>query len=359
MKSSASAFSMLSLCIMTLAFGSCNSRIMSHGGSSASDGGPVNEIDSVLQLAKAFKSLLTSDQQKVLQLGWSKADAAKWSNFPQGFSHPQRVGIGFSQLNEAQITAAKKLMAYVLDNKIANEGFDESEGIQAADNIIGALPGKSSMFGSGNYYIAFLGEPSATELWELQFGGHHLAFSNTYKNGKLIGMTPSFRGVEPMNTFETNGKHYLPMEQERVAFKNILDKLSDNELAAAKLSSTFADILLGPGKDNAFPSTRQGLKIGTLSKEKQDLVMHAITLYVKDLNSAETNKILQQYKNELAETFVSYSGDRKFEAVGDYIRIDGPGVWIEYNLQPSRDIKTPPTHPHSIWRDRKTDYGGQ
>ena len=268
------------------------------------------------------------------------------------------MGISFSQLNADQIKKAKTLLAFVLDDKTLNEGFDETEGIQAADNLIGALPGKSSTFGSGNYYIAFLGEPSATALWELQFGGHHLAFSNTYKDGKLIGMTPSFRGIEPMSTIDANGRHYLPMEGERTAFRNILEALTENERAAAKLSATFQDILLGPGKDNVFPLTKQGIKVGLLSKEKQDLVLKAIRLYVKDLQSSAADKIMAIYEKEIDDTYVAFSGGTTLEQVNDYIRIDGPGVWIEYNAQPSRDLKTTPSHAHSIWRDHRSDYGG-
>lgn len=317
------------------------------------------EIEKAVSLAKAFSSLLTADQRKILQLGWSKTDAAKWSNFPQAFSHPQRVGISFSQLNADQIKAAKELLAYVLDDKTLNEGFNETEGIQAADDLIGSLPGKSGTFGSGNYYIAFLGEPSTNGLWELQFGGHHLAFSNTYKDGKLIGMTPSFRGVEPMSPIDVNGRHYQPMEQEKSAFKNLLGSLTENERDTAKLSNTFSDILLGPGKDNMFPATKQGIKVGTLSKDKQALVLLAISLYVKDLKSTEADKILATYGKELADTYLAFSGTTTLDQVEDYIRIDGPGVWIEYNAQPSRDVKTTPTHAHSIWRDHRNDYGGQ
>lgn len=321
------------------------------------DNGKGSEIGQVVALSNAFKSSLSADQIKMLQLPYSKTDAAKWSNFPQAFSHPQRVGISFSQLNADQIKAAKALLAYVLDDKTLNEGFDETEGIQAADNLIGALPGKSGTFGSGNYYIAFLGEPSTTALWEFQFGGHHLAFSNTYKDGKLISMTPSFRGVEPMSTIEANGRKYQPMEGEKAAFKNILDALTEKERNAAKLSATYSDILLGPGKDNMFPSSKQGLKAGLLSKEKQELVLKAISLYVKDLKSAEADEILASYKKDLPDTYIAFSGTTSLEQVSDYIRIDGPNVWIEYNAQPSRDLKTTPTHAHSIWRDHRSDYG--
>ncbi len=345
----------LLLQICSLLFCFIPKNVLARTGRSAAstvDSAKPNGIVKIVSLANTFKSSLTAQQQQIIQLAWTKEDAAKWSNFPQAFSHPERVGISFSQLNPAQINLAKALLSAVLEHKTLNEGFDEAEGILAADNLIGALPGKSGTFGSGNYYIAFLGEPSTTALWELQFGGHHLAFSNTYKDGKLIGMTPSFRGVEPMSSIDANGRHYEPMVQERSAFSNILTALKENELGIAKLSASFSDILLGPGKDNAFPSTKEGLKVGLLSKDKQDLILKAIRLYVKDLESEETDRILAIYAMELPDTYLAFSGTTSLEAVSDYIRIDGPSIWIEYNAQPSRDLKTTPTHAHSIWRDR-------
>lgn len=146
----------------------------------------ATEIEKVVYLANAVKSSLTVGQIKILQLPYSKTDAAKWSNFPQATSHPQRVGISFSQLNSTQVTAATALMAYVLDDKTLNEGFDETEGIETADDLLGTLPGKSEMFGSGNYFIAFLVEPGTTTLWEVQFGGHHLQFQIPIRMENLL-----------------------------------------------------------------------------------------------------------------------------------------------------------------------------
>ena len=34
-------------------------------------------------------------------------------------------------------------------------------------------------FGEAEYYLAFLGTPSTTAPWMLQFGGHHLAINLT------------------------------------------------------------------------------------------------------------------------------------------------------------------------------------
>ena len=314
-------------------------------------------LEKVIHLAEAFKASLKEDQLAQLQLAYSKKDAARWSNFPQAFSRPNRVGIALGSLTPAQLAAAKALLACVLAQGTANEGFDEVEGILSADDYFGKTTGKTDEFGSRNFYIAFLGKPSTSELWELQFGGHHLAIANTYSSGKLTGTTPSFRGVEPMAPIAANGKNYRPIEQEKEAFSGLIEKLSDQEKGAAKLSATFSDLLLGPGRDGQFPQTKQGLKAGDLSDAKQKLVIKAMELYVRDLDAAAAKSLMTKYTTAMANTYIAYSGTGTMNQTNDYVRIDGPGIWIEYSVQPSRDFPGT-THPHSVWRDRSSDYGG-
>jgi hypothetical protein len=40
----------------------------------------------------------------------------------------------------------------------------------------GVRPPGGDMFGSDLYYISFVGSPSKTTPWMLQFGGHHLVY---------------------------------------------------------------------------------------------------------------------------------------------------------------------------------------
>ena len=49
---------------------------------------------------------------------------------------------------------------------------------------------------------------------------------------------------------------------------------------------------------------------------------------------------------------MSYSGTTNVGDRGDYVRLDGPRVWIEFATQGS-------DHYHTIWRDRLTDYGAE
>ena len=264
----------------------------------------------IVCLAENLKATLSETLLAQLQLPYSVTDAKKWSNFPQAFSRPSRVGLPFAMLNEQQLAAAKALMINVLGQGTPNEGYDELEGTLLADDYFGKAVGKTNTFGSGNYLIAFLGKPSATELWELQFGGHHFAFGNTYKGGKIVGVTPSFRGVEPEQSIEINSRTYQPLAQEHAAFSKILEILSESEKNTAKLSTNFRDILLGPNKDGQFPTTKQGLRIGDLTTAKQEAVIIAIQLYVNDLDAATAKTIMAKYTAELADTYLLVTSEK-------------------------------------------------
>jgi hypothetical protein len=311
----------------------------------------------VVCLAEAFKATLNKEQLASLQLKYSKTDAVKWSNLPQAYTRPKRPGLDLEQLNPKQLSAFKTLMSAVLARQSANEGYDELEGVLAADDYLSKANGNTETLGSGKYYIDFLGEPSTAQLWELQFGGHHFAFADTYDKGKITGATPSFRGVEPMIPVTANGHTYQPLEQEKMAFIEIIKTLSDAEKKAAVISSSFNDILLGPGQDGNFPLKKPGIKIGNLNRSQQKQLIHAIELYVNDLDSATAKNIMKKYTEELADTYFAYSGTGTMYQNADYVRIDGPGVWIECAVQSGRDFQSA-THVHSVWRDHQTDYGG-
>ncbi|WP_243650989.1 DUF3500 domain-containing protein [Hymenobacter gummosus] len=258
----------------------------------------------VVCLADAFKASLTPAQLAQAQRAYSKADAAKWSNFPQQFTRPQRVGIALGSLTAPQLAAAKALLASVLAQQVPNEGFDELEGLLALDDTI-AQHTRKSAFGAGNYYLALLGTPSLTGRWELQYGGHHYAFGNTYQDGHTAGVTPSFRGAEPVTPVRAAGRTFHPMAQEQAAAATLLQSLSTAQQATARLSTTFNDVLLGPGQDGQFPGTRQGVRVGELSPAQQQLALQLIQRYVSDLEPATAAPILARYTAELPATYLA------------------------------------------------------
>jgi hypothetical protein len=311
-------------------------------------------IDNILCLVDAFEATLTSSQISTLQQTYSKTTAERWSNLPQALvaSSYKRVGLNFGSMTTTQIQHAKALIKAVTGTT-TDEGWDEQQQLLNADQYLN-VNGGGSDYGAANYYIAFLGTPAATGTFEIMYGGHHTAFANTYKNGALVGATPSFRGVEPFATFTWNGTTNQPLQQEQAAFTAMLTGLSSTQLATAKLSSTYSDLVVGPQEDGNFPTAYSGIQCSALSTTQKALVMAAIATYVGDIAGADA--ITTKYSNELDNTYIAYSGTTALVTKNDYVRIDGPSVWIEYSVQ--NGIVLSATHPHSVWRDKNTDYGG-
>ncbi|WP_160143710.1 DUF3500 domain-containing protein [Chryseolinea soli] len=308
-------------------------------------------MEKIICLSDAFKTQLTSSQLAAAQRTYTTSEAMKWSNFPEAL-YGQRVGLDFGSMTSTQIQYAKALLKEIAGTS-DNEGWDELQKLLNADEYLKENGGGSD-YGAANYYIAFLGTPAATGTFEIQYGGHHVAFANTYTDGVLVGATPSFRGIEPFSAFEWNGETNQPLVQEKDALSAMLTALSSDQLTSAKLASTFSDLVAGPQKDANFPTTPSGVKGGDLSSEQKDLILTAIKTYVEDVEDAEA--ILTKYTTELDDTYIAYSGTTGLTTTNDYVRIDGPSVWIEYSCQ--RGVVLSGTHPHSVWRDKLTDYGG-
>jgi hypothetical protein len=244
------------------------------------------------------------------------------------------------------------------------EGYDEFTQIMAADDYLGTM---ASGYSSGNYIIAFLGTPTTTGKWMLQFGGHHYAQNITYDAGVVTSITPLHQGVEPKGSFTTGGTTYTgPIESEHTAMQNMLGAFTSTELASAKISGTFSDCLMVPGSTtNTMPTTKQGIQVSTLSTAAQAKVLAAMMPWINDLDATSAAAFTTIYQNELANTYVCYASNTSGVAGSassflttntDYVRIDGPSVWIEFICQTG--VVLSGIHYHTVMRDHTRDYIG-
>lgn len=323
-------------------------------------------VNDVVAAANAFLATLSTAQQgsvstaaqgAVLQ-PFNSTTVLKWSNLPCGTNC--RTGLQFANMTTAQQTAALAVVKAATGTG-SGEGYDETQQIRAADDYLNANGGGSG-YGSGIYFIAFLGTPSTTGTWMLQFGGHHLATNITFGNGTVTGATPKFEGVEPLSFTSTGGIYpsgttVAPLNSEASAMLAMIQGLSSTQQATAKLSTTFSDVVLGPGSDGRFPTTRVGIQCSQLSTAQQALVVAAMAPWVNDVDDVTAASLLNYYKSQLADTYISYSGTGQFTTNADYARIDGPNVWVEFVCQTGVVFRNN-IHYHSIYRDRARDYGG-
>ena len=202
--------------------------------------------------------------------------------------------------------------------------------------------------------IAILGKPSKTEPWILQLGGHHLAY-NIYYKGKNGTASPYFVAIEPASWKDDGGKTHAPLAPMRDAMHGLVNSLTAEQMKKARLDKRFGDVYVGPGRDGKFPAS-EGIPVSELSEASQKLVKDAIVAWTGDTPQGAAYQKL--YFSELDKTKVACSGTTTMTARGDYVRIDGPQVWIEFSCQ-GGVVFANQVHYHTIWRDRLTDYGAE
>ena len=309
--------------------------------------------------AASFLATLSTSQQSSVQLSWTLDTARRWSNLPAQMV--ARNGLSWGSLSTAQQTAARTMIATAL----SASGNALHIGLQAADDYLAANGGGSS-YGNGNFYIALLGAPSSSSFWMLQLSGHHLTYNLAF-NGTYKSPTPLFLGIEPKASFTQGGTTYDPMQAQRTAFSDLGAALTG--YASAKLGGTYSDLLFGANGsgniDGTCPRaysgvTEHGLPYASLSSTHQALAQAAIKAYVNTQATEYANDLLGVYLSDsaLAQSYVAYSGSGTVTTNGNYFRIEGPRLWIEFSVQRgvifSSDI-----HYHTIWRDKSGDYGGK
>lgn len=209
------------------------------------------------------------------------------------------------------------------------------------------------MFGADLYYISFLGLPSATNPWMLQFGGHHLALNVTIVGSKGV-MTPSLTGAQPAS-FSLNGKTVRPLGRESDKALALVQSLDESQRKQAVLGYAVPDLILGPGQDGRKIAP-EGLKVSAMNPKQQAMLLDVIAEWAGIANESAATARMAQLKPELNDTWFAWSGPTTGQVgsnITAYYRIQGPHLVIEY--APQQD--EPDNHVHTIYRDPTNDYG--
>jgi hypothetical protein len=307
--------------------------------------------------AKTFLGSLGPVQRAYAVRGFNKPAATRWSNLPIALA--PRVGVRLGDLNAAQAATANALLRTALSSC----GVELLDGIRAADGMLKPLDSRGIGWDPANYFIAFIGEPSADKPWSLKVDGHHIALNITF-NAAHVSATPLFDGVEPVE-FKVSDRAYEPLAPQAGAMRALATAVAG--APGAKLEGEFRDVTRGstPDGDTNFPvtypqgPTGRGAAYAALSPPQQALVQAAMLRWVELPNGAISKPLMADYSTAaaLAQTYVGMAGSPDLSRPGSYVRIDGPRIWIEFIVQPA--VADPAkVHYHTIWRDKLADYGG-
>jgi hypothetical protein len=299
--------------------------------------------------AAATKFLATLDdaQRSKVVFGFKdNVQRARWSNFPTSFV--KRGGLRLGDLTKPQRDAVMALLATALSPR----GYEKVLQITEADEMLRKSSGET-IFGRDNYYVSFLGQPSATEPWMLQFGGHHLGLNIT-----LVGaqgtLAPSHTGAQPA-MYELEGKTVRPLGREADKAFALLSSLDPTQRKQTVLSFQIRDLVLGPGRDGQIIQP-EGIKGSALTGKQRAMLLDLAGEWTGILQETAAKAKMDEMKKNIADTWFAWSGPTDKSGAA-YFRVQGPTVIIEY--APQRMGGDPAQHIHTIYREPMNDYGAK
>ena len=310
---------------------------------------PASAADATKRIVAAAQAVVASLDEAgrtKIQFPFDAPQKSKWSNLPSPMF--QRDGIRLADLTAAQRTAVNTLLSTAL----SRDGYRKVREIMLADGVLGrGQAGRTGgpRFAEDEFFLAFLGTPSVTTPWMLQFGGHHLAINLTLA-GSQATMAPSLPAAQPAS-YEFEGRTIRPLGNENDRAFALINALSDDQRKQAIIGSRVADLVLGAGQDGRTIQP-EGIRASLLTTPQQTMLLDIVREWVGIQHDAFAEPRMTEIRQNLPDTFFAWSGPITNGSAA-YFRIQGPTLHIEY--APQRDI----THIHTIYRDPTNDYGAK
>jgi hypothetical protein len=365
--------------------------------SAATAASPAAVTGRIVAAAQALLATLDDAGRAKVQFPFDGPQRARWSNLPTGIF--ERQGLRMGDLSAPQRAAVTTLLQAAL----SADGYRKVTEIIRGDEVLraggggapagrgggpggpnppgaGAAPGAGAPaaagnagaggaqgtpppggrgrggrgggnlnFGEAEYYLAFLGTPSATAPWMLQFGGHHLAINLTLA-GSQASMAPSLPAAQPA-TYTFEGREIRPLGKENDKAFALINALDEKLRAQAIIGSRVADLVLGPGQDGRVIQP-EGVRASALPPAQQDMLIEIVREWAGIMNDAFAAPRIAEIRAHLPQTYFAWSGPTTNGSAA-YFRIQGPTLVIEYAPQGSVD------HIHTIYRDPTNDYGAK
>jgi Protein of unknown function (DUF3500) len=309
----------------------------------------------VVAAANAFLATLSDAERTKVTFEFTSSQGTNWSNLPSGIF--QRNSMRLGDLTSTQRQAALAVVAAAL----SRPGYQKVTDIMNGDEVLknrgggrtggrqGAPGGRGGVqFGLDEYYIAFVGAPSATAPWILQFGGHHLGINVTIVGPNNV-LTPSLPAAQPAR-YVLNGQTIRPLGNENDKGFALVNALDASQQKQAILSYEVRDLVLGPLNDGKVIQP-EGMLVSGMNANQQAMLLDIVHEWVGILNDEAATAKMAEIKQNLGKTYFAWSGTTTNGGVA-YYRIQGPTVIIEYAPQQG-DVD----HIHTIYRDPTNDYG--
>ena len=318
-----------------------------------------NATSRAVAAAESFLATLDPGQRTRANIDLNEKTRTIWSNLPTGIAMQvgatERNGLKLGSMTPPQEKAALALVASVL----SRDGFQKAMAIVDADQVLeiqsapARKPGAPIRFGRAEYYVSILGKPSTTEVWMIQFGGHHLAINVTVAGPQNV-LTPTHTGAQPAS-YTVEGRTVRPLGDENDKAFALINALSAEQQKQAILGVEVRNLVLGPGTDGRMIAP-EGVRASTFTPAQRVMLVDLTREWVGILGDEAAAAKMKEVESGVADTYFAWAGPTT-NGQGAYFRIQGPAIFIEYAPQGAAANNT--DHIHTIYRDPTNDYAAR
>lgn len=294
-----------------------------------------------------FLAQLDERQREAAVLPYDSDLITNWSNLPAGVLRFERNGVRIGDLDKIQQEALHDFLATAM----SPYGYDMVTAVLAAEGVLEeSARARRVGWNADNYWLAFFGEPSPTDAWRWQFGGHHLAINMSVRDGRIT-MSPTFLGIEPARFTDAEGTHE-PFTDRIDAGLVVINSLDGDVGASAVLNRRPDGLRSGTAPIGFVPF--EGVPVDSFPPAQQQAVMDAVALWVELMPEHSAQARLAEIEDGLQNTYFGWHGPT--DGTGSiYYVIHGDTVLIEFSMEDP--LGTDAGHIHSIYRDPTNEYG--
>lgn len=301
------------------------------------------------EYANRFLNSLNQAQKLKALYKFDSDERYDWHFVPKD----ERIGIMLGDLNETQ----KKDAFNLLKTYLSENAFNKTTGIIQLELVLKELEKRregDNRRDPGKYTLAFFGKPSKTGIWGWRFEGHHISFSFSTRDNKLISGTPGFMGANPAVVLSgpQKGKQVLKEETE-IGFK-LLHSLDSSQLSNATIAGETPKDIVTYIMRKASLDKPEGLLYSQMNKEQQKVFDQLLQVYLTRYTEKYSKNLMTEIRSaDINQLRFGWAGARNPETgKAYYYRIHGPGIIIEYD-----NSQNNANHIHTVIRDLKNDFG--
>ena len=304
----------------------------------------------IVKIANQFLIGLTDSQRLKAQYDFGNEERYSWHFTPL----QTRKGIQLNDLSVQQREMAFSILRYYLSDST----YKQAEEIMSLEKVLHQLenrPAGSWNRDPGRYAFIFFGQPDEKKAWGWRFEGHHISFTFSSVNNRLVSATPGFMGANPAVVLSGPSKGKEIFIKEVTAGFKFIQTFSTTQLSKAVLKETVPTEIITNISRKAIISSTEGIKYADLTKEQQQQFLSLLKMYINRYAKKFADDMMLEIKQSGMENLIFCWAGNTQRTTGKpfYYRIQGPTIIIELD-----NSQNDANHVHTVIRDLKHDFGG-